>query len=51
MESLCQLVALSLQQSGVDSWQHALLSLERSLLTLDVPRLQQTPGLGVRVRV
>ena len=50
-ESLWQLVALSLQQSGVYSWQHALLSVERGLLTLDVPGLQKKPGLGVRERV
>ena len=50
-ESLWQLVALSLQQSGVDSWQHALLSVERGLLALDMPGLQKKPGLGVRVRV
>ena len=37
MESLCQLAALSLQQSGVDFWQRALLSVERGLLALDVP--------------
>ena len=40
MESLCQLVALSLQQSGVEFWQRVLLSVERSLLALDVPGLQ-----------
>ena len=40
MESLCQLVALSLQQSGVGSWQHALLSIERGLLVLDVHEIQ-----------
>ena len=49
MESLCQLVALSLQQSGVDSWQCALLSIERGLLVLDVKRNRN--GLCVRVRV
>ena len=40
-ESLWQLVALSLQQSGVYSWQHALLSVERGLLALDVTGLQR----------
>ena len=29
-------VGLSLQQSGVDSWQHTLLSVERGLFVLDV---------------
>ena len=33
-------VGLSLQQSGVDSWQRALLSVERGLFALDVPGLQ-----------
>ena len=33
-------VRLSLQQSGVDSWQCALLSVERGLFALDVPGLQ-----------
>ena len=40
MEILCQLVVLSLQQSGVESWQGALFSVERDLLALDVPGLQ-----------
>ena len=33
-------VGLPLQQSGVDSWQHALVSVERGLFALDVPGLQ-----------
>ena len=44
-------VGLSLQQSGVDSWPCALLSVERGLFALDVPGLQKSLGLGVRVRV
>ena len=40
-ESLCQLVALSLQQSGVYSRQRSLLSVERGLLALDVTGLQR----------
>ena len=40
MESLCQLVVLSLQQSGVEFWQRALLSVEGGLLAFDVPGLQ-----------
>ena len=47
-ESLWQ---LSLQQSGVYSWQRALLSVERGLPALNVTGLQKKPGLGVRVRV
>ena len=42
---------LSLQQSGVESWQCALLSVERGLLVLNVPGLQETSGLGVRVGI
>ena len=39
MQSLRKLVASvsTLQQSGVETWQHALLSVERGLLALDVP--------------
>ena len=42
---------LSHQHSGVESWQRALLSVERGLLALDVPGLQLIPCLGVRVGI
>ena len=40
MQSLHKLVAIVTSASGIETWQCALLSVERGLLALDVPGLQ-----------